>query len=260
MKRQNNRPDRPGLLVSVRNASEALAALAGGAQVIDVKEPDRGPLGPADVAAVAAVVRAVKGRVLVTAAMGELTDLMAARHEPIPAGVSLFKIGLAGCRSLPNWRSHWRDAIAALADPSCREGTGAARLAAPTAVVYADWRSASAPEPDDVLNAAVAAGCPALLVDTWDKSTGSLFHRWPVDQVGRFLQSARSHGLLVVLAGSLVHETFMAAASLGPDLVGVRTAACDGGRRGTVSADRVRALQQAIRAAAGQRTSAYSFG
>ena len=38
----------PGLLVSVRSAAEALAALAGGADVIDVKEPNQGSLGAAD--------------------------------------------------------------------------------------------------------------------------------------------------------------------------------------------------------------------
>ena len=37
-----------GLLVSVRSAEEARAALAGGATVIDIKEPDRGPLGRAE--------------------------------------------------------------------------------------------------------------------------------------------------------------------------------------------------------------------
>ena len=36
------------LLVSVRNGQEAEAALAGGAHVIDVKEPARGSLGRAD--------------------------------------------------------------------------------------------------------------------------------------------------------------------------------------------------------------------
>ena len=36
-----------GLLVSVRNVEEALAALEGGASLIDVKEPSRGPLGRA---------------------------------------------------------------------------------------------------------------------------------------------------------------------------------------------------------------------
>src|SRR5207244_7336185 len=37
-----------GLLVSVRSAAEAETALAGGADVVDVKEPRRGALGPAD--------------------------------------------------------------------------------------------------------------------------------------------------------------------------------------------------------------------
>ena len=38
----------PGLLVSVRSGAEAEAALAGGADLIDVKEPTRGALGRAD--------------------------------------------------------------------------------------------------------------------------------------------------------------------------------------------------------------------
>jgi uncharacterized protein (UPF0264 family) len=252
--------DRPGLLVSVRNPAEALAALAGGADVIDVKEPERGPLGAADVSTIAAVVLAVEGRAPVTAAMGELTDLIGAKREPMPAGVALFKIGLSGCRSLPNWRTHWRDAMAALAEPltasrrACpgginppaREPLVHSACPRPVAVAYADWRAAAAPEPDEVLNAAVEAGCPALLVDTWNKSAGSLFDHWPPQEVGRFLQSARKRGLLVVLAGSLAHENFMVAARLAPDLVGVRTAGCDGGRHGNVSASRIRALKQSL--------------
>ena len=62
------------LLVSVRDASEALAALAGGADIIDVKEPTRGSLGMADGDAVAGVVEAVGERVPVSAALGELCE------------------------------------------------------------------------------------------------------------------------------------------------------------------------------------------
>ena len=39
----------PQLLVSVRSAEEARAALEGGAALIDVKEPSRGSLGSASV-------------------------------------------------------------------------------------------------------------------------------------------------------------------------------------------------------------------
>ncbi len=248
MTQRHNFSDRTALLVSVRNASEAIAALAGGAQVIDVKEPDRGPLGAADMVTIASVVDAVAGRVPVTAAMGELTELIDADYEPLPPGVCLFKIGLAGARTLPNWRRPWQNVVAALRCLSYP--SNAVPRPAPTAVIYADWKSAGAPEPHDVLSAAAQAGCPALLIDTWDKSAGSLFDHWPLEEVGRFVPLAQSHGLLVVLAGSLVNETFLSASCLAPDLVGVRTAACDAGRHGCVSAGRVRALRRILKNAA----------
>ena len=50
----------PGLLVSVRNVTEALTALEAGADVIDVKEPTRGSLGAADSATLAAIAQAVE--------------------------------------------------------------------------------------------------------------------------------------------------------------------------------------------------------
>ena len=65
----------PRLLVSVRDAAEAEAALAGGADLIDVKEPSRGPLGRADAGVIRYVVKAVGGRAPVSAALGELKEL-----------------------------------------------------------------------------------------------------------------------------------------------------------------------------------------
>src|SRR5262245_44632800 len=88
-----DRLDRPGLLVSVRSAEEAEAALAGSADLIDVKEPSRGSLGRADEATIAAVMRAVGGRRPVSAALGELRD------DPSPCsipGLTYVKWGLAG--------------------------------------------------------------------------------------------------------------------------------------------------------------------
>ena len=239
--------NKPGLLVSIRNASEALAALAGGADVIDVKEPNRGSLGAADAATIAAVVRAVEGRAPVTAAAGELVDLIYSAQSQLPDGVSLFKIGLAGCSTLPDWKSQWKELIAAMwpHDDAAKHAV---------AVAYADWRTADAPQPLHVLRAAVDLGCPALLIDTWDKSAGSLFEHWPADDLSSFIQSVRSHELTLVLAGSLVGESFTAAARLCPDLLAVRTAACDAGRAGTVSRDRVAALREAIAATMSPQT------
>jgi uncharacterized protein (UPF0264 family) len=234
----------PGLLVSVRSAAEALAALAGGADVIDVKEPNRGSLGAAGDDTIAAVVKAVGGRAPVSAALGELVDSSLSSNgdgtRTLVDGVSLFKVGLAGCTALSDWQTRWRQTIDDMILSSAN------RDAKAVAVVYADWSAAQAPSPQDILSAAIQRRCPALLIDTWNKSGGTLFDYWPAGELQAFSIEVRSHNISLVLAGSLTRPSVITAARLAPDLVAVRTAACDGGRAGTVSEKRVRELKNAI--------------
>jgi uncharacterized protein (UPF0264 family) len=234
----------PALLVSVRNSAEAIAALAGGADVIDIKEPNKGPLGAAEAETICDVIQTVGCRAPVTAALGELTEIVAdtvsSQRCSMPRGLALFKIGLAGCNELPDWRRTWQQAVTGL-----MHGEPAAR---PVAVAYADWRLARAPHPDDVLALARMNKCPALLIDTWDKSGGNLFDHWPPDHLQTFMDRVRTHDIAIVLAGSLTGSTFELAHKLQPNLVAVRTAACEGGRNSNVRADRVRALKLAAAA------------
>jgi (5-formylfuran-3-yl)methyl phosphate synthase len=212
--------------------------------VIDIKEPARGSLGAVDSATLTAIVNAVAGRAIVTAAMGELNDLVtpdATRTAPfIPTGISLFKLGLAGCNRMTDWQSRWQDVVGTIRPKDEKAPPQ------PVAVMYADWQSAGAPAPDDVLSAAVACRCLALLIDTWNKSAGGLFVHLPVDSVRAILDRAQSQNLITVLAGSLTGESFDEAVRLSPDLVAVRTAACDAGRNGKISSSRVRDLKRAI--------------
>ncbi len=235
--------DTPGLLVSVRSAAEALSALAGGADVIDVKEPNRGSLGAADDETISAIVCAVNGRAPVSAALGELVDLSNSPNgdaaRTIVGGVSLFKIGLARCAALDDWQTRWQHAVDRLASNSNSNPRA-------VAVVYADWRAAQSPSPRDVLRAAIQCGSPALLIDTWNKSGGTLFDHWPSADLQTFLADLRSHDISVVLAGSLTSQNAKTAARLVPDLVAVRTAACEGGRTGMVSEKKVRELKKTI--------------
>jgi uncharacterized protein (UPF0264 family) len=247
--------EKPALLVSVRSAAEARTALAGGADVIDVKEPDLGSLGAANTDTIADVVRTVEGRAMVTAALGELLDLADLENgsavHALPSGVSLFKIGLARCAAVPNWQTQWKRAV------DCIQTNSRELNIRPVAVVYADWRIAQSPRPLDVLQAAVELRSPALLIDTWNKSAGSLFDHWPIEDLRSVLSAARGRGLAVVLAGSLHGESILAAARLRPDLIAVRAAACEAGRGGTVSRERVRELKRTIAAA---RTAAITPG
>lgn len=236
---------RPGLLVSVRDAEEALTALEAGADVIDVKEPAHGSLGPADAATIESVVQAVAGRRPVTVALGELGELLASGQSsvgnPIVSGVSLFKIGLAGCGADRSWRRKWHEIISALTSP--HDGGTTPR---PVAVAYADWKVAAAPEPEEVLQVAVEAGCPALLVDTWLKNGDTLFDCWEAASLREFVQSVQRQSMWIVLAGSLVGEDFVRAAMKGPDLVAVRGAACSDGRNSAICGDRVRGLKRTL--------------
>ena len=204
------------LLVSVRSATEALAAVAGGAGFIDVKEPSRGPLGRADYRVWAEVLAAVPPGTPVSVALGELSEWDDERPErPRFQGFSFRKLGLAGAG--PRWADSW-------ARLRRRWGDGPSWVA----VVYADWERAQAPPPDHVVDAALACdACAGLLVDTWDKSRPS-----PVDlSWSRWFDRARLGGRLTALAGGLDAPAIARLAPLRPDVVAVRGAACAGGNR-----------------------------
>jgi uncharacterized protein (UPF0264 family) len=164
-----------------------------------------------------------------------------------PDGVALVKLGLAGCGEIADWPLQWRAALERLFHRDT------AQPPRPVAVVYADWRTAAAPNPLQVLAAAIEFASPALLVDTCDKSNGTLFDHWPVNELEAFVHEVRSRGIAVVLAGSLAEDAISVAATLRPNLIAVRTAACEGGRNGTVSTQLVREIQQLISAAVAEK-------
>src|SRR5437588_12515562 len=99
------------LLVSVRSVGEAAAGLAGGAGLIDVKDP-AGSLGRADDAIIRAVLDHVAGRRPVSAALGEFQPESAASF---PRGLSYVKWGLAGYAKDAGWQSGLREAADELA-------------------------------------------------------------------------------------------------------------------------------------------------
>ncbi len=224
----------PGLLVSVRDAEEAEAALTGGANVIDVKEPSAGPLGSASIESIAAVVRAVGDAALVTAAMGDISDRFPV--EQLPSGIAIGKLGMAGGAKGP-----WRE-------PSERWASRLPKFAAGALVAYADWRSAGAPTPEEVLTQAEKIGCRGFVVDTWSKGGVCALDLLESDRLRSLVAEAVSQGLFVVLAGSLTIDRIEEAASYGPTLVGVRGAACLGGRSGAIDTGRVRALAKRLSA------------
>ena len=97
------------------------------------------------------------------------------------------------------------------------------------------------------------------MLDTAVKDGASTFAALGEDGVAAFLAAARALGLVTALAGALGPADLERAARLGADIVGVRGSACEGGRAGTVSAARVRALRAALALGAGV-SPALSYG
>jgi hypothetical protein len=225
------------LLVSVRSAEEAEAALEGGAGLIDVKEPSRGSLGRADEATVRAVVEKVAGCRPVSVALGEVTDW----DWPRPIRNSTYiKMGLSGCAKLPDWRQR----LAFAADHWCRE----VPRCRPVAVAYADWKLVQAPAPEEICALACANRWGAFLVDSATKDGRTLLEWMSMDEIGGLCQRCRAAGVPVALAGSLGAEQIRQLIHLQPDWFAVRGSVCSGGSRtGQVDVNRVRQLATLLR-------------
>jgi len=222
------------LLVSVRNAEEALSALRGGADWIDLKEPWRGPLGAVDAATAGDVTKRLKGRVPISAAAGELVDWRhgVARELLAVEGVSLLKLGLSRCRAV-DWRGQWHAARHEIL----------ARGRTLVAVIYADADRAEAPAAHEIAELAIRARCAWLLVDTFDKSAGALGDYIDEPALREHLRRAREAGCRTVVAGSLSAAAMARLPLEMIDMIAVRGAACDGGRHGVVSRRRVAQLR-----------------
>jgi uncharacterized protein (UPF0264 family) len=237
------------LLVSVRSVDEAYAAMAGGAAIIDVKEPSRGSLGRAPCSVWREVRAAVPSTVLVSVALGELNE-WGLQQITLPrgcwSGIAFRKLGLANATR--DWRHRWRDLRHRL------EVEGAARPGAPSvrpawvAVVYLDWEAAGAPDPEAVIAAAGAIDdCQGVLFDTWDKSRRiELEASWH-----RRIAGVKEMSRFVALAGSLDVEAIRRLRPLDPDIFAVRGAACrSGDRNRPIDRERVARLAEAAKSTA----------
>jgi (5-formylfuran-3-yl)methyl phosphate synthase len=232
------------LLVSVVDAAEARAALAGGADVIDAKDARRGRLGALRPTALAAIRAAVPAARPLSAVLGDGGDepgIERAAGTLAARGVAFAKLGFGG---LATARAARRLASAA------RRGAGS--NTALVLVAYADWAGAASLAPELVVAVAAEVGAAGVLFDTARKQA-SLFQVVAPEAVGDWVARVHGAGLFAGLAGGLRGADFAAARALDADLVGVRGAACVGGRRGRVSAARVAALRAAVRAALGPR-------
>jgi uncharacterized protein (UPF0264 family) len=247
--------DSPRLLVSVRNGAEAEAALAGGCDVLDVKEPSRGAMGmaaPMTIADVLARVRDLKSSVPVSVALGEVADWeRTGDYQPVADPVAYLKLGTAGLAGNAAWAQRYA-AVRRRLVPDWRGPTFdvKCRIAKWIAVGYADWETADGPCPEDVLEGACECGCAGVLIDTFSKTNGGLLDWLSSRRLESLAALARRHSLEFGLAGRLQIDHLPRLETVRADILGIRSAACRAGiRTGEIDATAVRSFHEALQAA-----------
>ncbi len=226
-----------GLLVSVRSADEVEAALSGGADLIDVKEPTKGPLGMAEAEVVAAVVTKVKKRVPVSAALGEWSpEAITVAHWHLELKLDYVKWGLAGYTPTPGWGEDILDTRREL--PAGMEMV---------AVGYADWERAKSVPPAEIVKFAKRFRFKAFLLDTWNKDGKTLLDFLKPAEIAELLESVGRVGMKSAIGGSLRPEQVKQLKGVDPDWYAVRASACAGGKRdGAIDTARVKKWKAAI--------------
>jgi hypothetical protein len=211
------------LLVSVVSAQEARCALAGGADIIDVKDPAEGALGAPSPRVLCEVMRAVGTVAPVSVALGDLPNLphtaaLAARGAAL-SGAAYVKVGLRGVRELDGAVALMR-AVAAAVEPG-------------TAVIAAAYADAEALDPPALAPSSLPAlveraGISGALVDTCVKDGRGLYDWMSETELTDLIARTRQTGASFAVAGQLTRGQLRRVAA---DVVGVRSAVCRGGDR-----------------------------
>lgn len=221
------------LLVSVRSVEEANLAGQIGVDLIDLKEPLSGSLGATSPDIWRSVVSQWHNRTRVSLALGELPQVPS--HGEVPNETDSVKIGLAGCRNTPAWQ----DNLSAIFD---QFPDGVKRVA----VHYADSHLADSPPLEDVLDMALQLNCKTFLVDTFDKSAGSVFTHMSTTHLKDLQQRLQSEGLRFALAGSIRSQHLSSVVKIQPDIVAVRGAVCHRDRTGKIDAELLQSFRRQL--------------
>ncbi len=235
------------LLISPKNENEALEAIAGGADIIDVKNPKEGPLGANFPWVIRQIRKITPSHIEVSCTLGEVPNLPGSMAltalGAATTGVSYVKAGLYGVKTLEEAVYLMKCITKAVKDfkPSIKVVVSG----------YADAARTITINPLLVPKVAVDAQADICMIDTAIKDGKSLFTFLTKSQLQSFVNEAHNKGLKAALAGSLQKEDLPEVYALGADVAGLRGAACTPGDRvnGQITREKVRELVEVIRRA-----------
>lgn len=232
------------VLVSPMSYEEAIECLKGGADIIDVKNPKEGSLGANFPWVISNIAKLVKdnGKEL-SATTGDLefkpgTASLAALGAAV-AGADYIKVGLYGVKDADQAYEMLKGVTRSVKDYDPKKKVVAA--------AYADFSRINAISPFDLPDAAQKAEVDGIMIDTAIKDGLTLFDHLNSDQLVKFVEMAREDGMFCALAGSIKWEHLEALKQISPDIIGVRTIVCEGGRQSKIRRKLVERLMREMR-------------
>ncbi|MBI4006143.1 MAG: (5-formylfuran-3-yl)methyl phosphate synthase [Gammaproteobacteria bacterium] len=204
------------MLASVSNVQEAEIVFSAGVDIIDIKDSAKGALGAVECCVVEDIVSEIAGRSLISATVGDLPMqrkcLVNAVSAMAATGIDIVKVGIFA-EVIPS------EVLLAIGELA-KNGIDI------VLVFFAD----KSPRMDNFNNLA-EAGVVGVMIDTADKTQGSLRSILCDNKLMEFITQAKSAGLMAGLAGSLQVNDIEPLLQLKPDYLGFRGALCRQGQR-----------------------------
>jgi (5-formylfuran-3-yl)methyl phosphate synthase len=218
------------MLASVADAAEAGVGVQFGADVIDLKDARRGALGAVPLDTAREAIAAVAGRSETSATLGDPPydeGTLPARARALAAlGVDYVKLAVETATL-----GHLGHSLSEVSRDVDLVG-----------MMFADEN------PDFALLGKLSAlGFKGAMLDTRDKTRGRLIAHLDVVQLNQFCSQCRALNLMCGLAGSLEAPDVPRLLLVGPDVLGFRSALCQGhDRRGAIDPQAVALIRDLI--------------
>ena len=212
------------LMVSVQNLPEALEALHGGADIVDVKNLQEALVGSAHPLTVKAVRDAIPMERHSSVTLGVV---------PNQAGTVAMAVYAAGILNATSVKvgfmtTEYEQAVETLLE--CREALNGFDTKL-IGSLFADNPLYGGLEADHMVELAKAGQCDGWLIDTLTKDGRNLFDFMPELQLREMVLEGKESGMSTALSGHLRMSDVDELARINPDIVGVRGAVCQKGDR-----------------------------
>ena len=221
-----------GFLASVSSMHEAELVRSLGADVIDLKNPDRGALGAVDLDTAQSIAAMIGHGATLSATIGDLPlyapDLETAVGSMHATGVDIIKVGVFD-KTISRFVLNTFNVLA---------GENIRIVLVFFAEIF----------PDDLdLQGLKKTGIMGVMLDTCEKAGGSLREKLDDGTLAEFVSNAKRAGLISGLAGSLTREDIPPLLRINPDYLGFRGALCKQHQRSRqIDGSKVTAIRKLI--------------